>query len=173
MVFKNKMQITNWMLLFRLCVTANPYTHWRSIGAGGFLTDDPLILSNLFCSGCTSFGLVVQVQYCTVRFTLLGNDNHIHYIYMQFCTYRRSVNFRCGKIFVDHLQQRKLNRWNISSTKKWSKFILSSGHSNENKPRENLTDKIFYGRNIPELRYMFKVHFDHLPQFIHASICRT
>ena len=38
--------------------------------------------------------------------------------------YHRSRNVQCRKSFADHLKRQKLNRRNIFSTYKWSKFIL-------------------------------------------------
>ena len=67
--------------------------------------------------------------------------------------YHRLGKFRCEKIFIDHIQGRKLNRRNIFSTYKWSKFILSSRHSNK-----DIAGQKFKQRNIlPPKNFLFTV----------------
>ena len=47
----------------------------------------------------------------------------------------------------------------ISSTYKWSKFILLSGHSDESKARQKFNRRNIYRRKIPNLRYSLESSF--------------
>ena len=55
--------------------------------------------------------------------------------------YHKLEKFCCEKIFANLLHRQKLNWQNIFLTYKWSKFIWSSGHSDENKAIQNFNQR--------------------------------
>ena len=79
---------------------------------------------------------------------------------MTFCS-RNSIIldqeiFVAQKIFADLFQRQKLNWQNIFPTYKWSKFILSSGHSDENKARQKFNHRnILPPKNSRSTVYMY------------------
>ena len=66
--------------------------------------------------------------------------------------YCRLGDFHCEKYSLITFNGEKQTGEIFSSVYKWSKFILSSGHSNENKGRQKFDQSILPAK-IPDLQY--------------------